>query len=257
MTGVISASKRGTWAALIGAAALGLNVGSAEAIGLKDSLFRRLPGANRTAPGPRVAHYLSEDGDSFVLDRTQPQPLMKFDDNPEVWVLSPQPAPRGDVIYKNDMGAPMLRATRLGGVTLFSDSQPNGEAVSLVGEGAPLRLPLITLQALGERLLHASLRTGRLPGRGGRGVVFQAEASPASTALMGDAATLVTLALLRLAERPDGRAQLGQVAKVQLVEGKRPAATLRGGVLMVTVAPSQGLAGRPSSERIMKAVAGR
>ena len=81
--------------------------------------------------------------------------MLKFQDSPEVWALHPAPAPRGDMIYKNDLGEPVLRATRLGGYTLFTDARPSGEAVSFAGGAPPLRLLGLSPQALGERLLQA------------------------------------------------------------------------------------------------------
>ena len=110
---------------------------------------------------PPVARYVSETGDVFILDRSQPKPLLKFEHSPEVWVLLPQPGPRGDVIYKNDLGEPVLRATRLGGVTVFTDARPSGAAAALAGGGSSLKLAPLGPQALLERLAQASARASR------------------------------------------------------------------------------------------------
>ena len=65
----------------------------------------------------------------FVFDMSvQGRPLIKFDDSGEVWALTPTAGPRGDTIYKNDMGEPMLRSTRLGGLTVFTQDRPMGLA---------------------------------------------------------------------------------------------------------------------------------
>jgi hypothetical protein len=252
MTGEPSASRRAVWAALAGLLALA----SAHPVvagpqGLRDGLFRKSPGVGRPAPMPPVARYVAEDGSAFILDRTQRRPLIRFDDSPEVWVLTTQPAPRGDVIYKNDMGEPVLRATRLGGVTLFTDRRPGGAAVSLAGEGAPLRLPLINPNALFQRLAQSSFRASRAARRT---IVFDAEATPASSSLIYDASLVVSLAIVRLAQRSEGQWQLYRVQKVSLVEGPRPSASMAGSTLRVTVTPSLGLAGRPSSELIAMVV---
>lgn len=203
------------------------------------------------AAGPVLARYVSEQGRTFVLDRSQGRAMLKFEDSPEVWALLPSPAPRGDVIYKNDLGEPMLRATRLGGFTLFSETRPNGEAVSMVGAGGALRLPLIGPQALGERLLQASYRAGRAARHS---ILFQAEATPASSALIGDAAVITTLAILRIAQRKDAEGQLAGVTKVLFEEGRMVSATCSGGVLRIVIVPDQGVAGRPSSQRIEHAL---
>ena len=107
---------------------------------LRESLFGQHPAAGRNS-SPPVARYVSQEGDVFVLDRSQNRPLLKFQDSPEVWALKPQPAPRGDIIYKNDLGEPVLRATRLGGLTLFTEDRPGGTAAALAGGGPALRLP--------------------------------------------------------------------------------------------------------------------
>ncbi|WP_293483955.1 DUF4908 domain-containing protein [Phenylobacterium sp.] len=242
-------------AALLGAVALGApaaaDAGPVDR--LRDSLARRSGGQ---VAGPPVARFVSEEGRVFVLDRTQPTPMLKFEDSPEVWVLAPSPAPRGDVIYKDELGEPVLRATRLGGLTLFSDERPNGEAVSLAGGGFPLRLAPLSPGALGERLLQASYRSGRVARRT---IVFEARrVTPAGSALVGDAALVTSLAFIRMAaERRGGRSVFGQFNIVRFEEGKKPTVTLKDGVLRIVVAPSQGLAGRPSSKRIMQVAAGR
>src|SRR3990167_365107 len=102
-------SRRAIYAALLSVVALGYGApaSAGPADKLRDSLFKNRPG---DITGPQIACYISEDGRVFTLDRTHPAPLLKFEDNPEVWALAPNPAPRGDVIYKNDMGEPVLRA---------------------------------------------------------------------------------------------------------------------------------------------------
>lgn len=242
-----TAAGRAICAALFGVAMLTFasSAGAGPADKLRDSLFKNRPGE---APAASVACFISEDGRIFTLDRTQPWPLLKFEDSPEVWALLPSPAPRGDVIYKNDLGQPMLRATRLGGFTLFTDKRPSGEAVSRAAGCGPLRLLFISPQALGERMLQASVRSGRAARRP---VLFEAEATPNSAALIADAALVVTLAYLQIAS-DGGRPMLAKVGKVQFSEGKKAQVSFSGGVLRIIVSPSQGLAGRPSSERVEK-----
>ena len=69
--------------------------------------------------------------------------------------------------------------------------------------------------------------------------------------LIADAAVVCAEAFVRLASRTDGRALMGQVGKIGFAEGQRPAVTLVNGVMTITVAPSLGMAGRPSSDRII------
>lgn len=225
-----------------------------EASAAPDSLRERLqprgPAFRRDATPP-IGRYVTEDGRAFVLDRSTSRPLLKFENSYEVWALQPQAAPRGDIIYKNDLGQPVLRATRLGGLTLFSEARPGGSAAALSGAGNPLRLPTLGPQVLLEKLAQASARASRAARRL---IPFDADADPSSAALVADAAMITAEAVVRISRRPDGRARLAQVKKVQLVQGNRAAATVTKEVMRITVAPGQGLAGRPSSDRIAYAV---
>jgi hypothetical protein len=234
------------------ALALTACVAPAHAGSLREGLFRR-GSEQRQLTAPPVARYVSEEGDSFILDRTQPRALLKFDDSPEVWVLAPYPAPRGDTIYKNDLGEPVLRATRLGGVTVFTDGRPDGAAAALAGGGPPIRLTPLGPQALLERMAQASARASHAARRL---IPFDADASPASSALIADTAVVVSEAVVRLMRRKDGRKVVAKLKQVRLAEGRTPGVQLVQGSLQITVAPAQGLAGRPSSERIL-AVAAR
>jgi hypothetical protein len=217
---------------------------------LREGLFGHPGFEARQFNSPRVARYVSQDGDGFVLDRSQGRALLKFDNSPEVWALQPHPAPRGDVIYKNDLGEPVLRATRLGGVTLFTEQRPGGSAAALAGGGAPLRLQPLGPQALLERLAQASARASHAAKRL---IPFDADATPASSALIADAATVASEAVVRMTRRPDGRVMLARFKQVRLAEGRRPQVELVRGALQITVTPGLGVAGRPSSERIMAA----
>ena len=97
---------------------------AAQPFSLRDQLFGAQPD-ERAFVVPPVARFQTEAGDPFVLDRSAGrQVFMRFDTDPEIWALEPTPGPRGDMIYKNDMGEPMLRATRLGGLTLFTPDTP-------------------------------------------------------------------------------------------------------------------------------------
>jgi len=220
---------------------------------LREGLFGERPSSGRPA-APPVARYVSQDGDGFVLDRSQTRALLKFDDSPEVWALHPQPAPRGDVIYKNDLGEPMLRATRLGGLTIFTPERPNGSPAALSGGGPALRLAPLGPQALLERLAQASAKATRAARRL---IPFEADASPESSALVADAAMVTAEAVVRMSRRPDGRGLLARFKKVKLVEGRKPGAAVHGAEMRITVSPGDGLAGRPSSDKIMQAAGSR
>ncbi len=209
----------------------------------------------RQSLAPPVAKYAIDEGGSFILDRSGPEPLLKFEDNPEVWALVVSRGPRGDTIYRDDIGNMMLRATELGGMTVFTPRRPEGSAAAMAGASNPLRLTPVGPLALYQRILQASVRSSRAAQHL---VGFDApEADPASDGLIADAAAVAAEALVTLAGRQGGKATLARVQKVDLVKGPRPQVMTRGGVITITIVPTLGVAGRPSSERILRAVGGR
>jgi hypothetical protein len=56
-----------------------------------------------------------------------------------------------------------------------------------------------------------------------------------------------------MAQQPKGRAILAKVNRVSLVEGRKSEAVLRQGEIRITISPAEGVAGRPSSDRIAAA----
>lgn len=220
------------------------------AAGARSALFGPPAGPSGPSAAPPVARYVSETGVRFTFDRSQGLPLVKFDRSPEVWVLRPQPAPRGDILYLNDLGEPILRASRTGGLTVFTNDRPEGLAVALSGGGQSLRMTALGPQQLLERLAMASTRATRAARRL---IPFEADASPASSALTADAAMVAAEAIIRLTRLADGREILDGIDRVRLVEGRQARADVRRGVIEITVAPGQGMSGRPSSDRILAA----
>jgi len=221
---------------------------------LRDVLLghRGLSTSRRPAPPP-VARYVSETGSAFILDRASPLPLLKFDNSPEVWVLSPQPASRGDVIYRNEMGDPVLRATKLGGMILFTDDLPTGVAAALAGRAASIQPPaIISFNLFVQRVGMAASRASRAAQRNVEFVTVE-DVRPETAMLAADSATVAAEAFERMARSGD-RAEIAKVGRVLLAEGDKPGATFKNGALTVTYAPGRGLAGRPSSKRIIKVV---
>jgi hypothetical protein len=198
-------------------------------------------------PPPPVARYVSENGEAFTLDRSTAKPMLRFDGSNEIWVLEPQTGARGDTLYKNDAGRVVLRDTKVGGLIVFTSQRREGAAAALTGESRPIRLTPVGPKALYQRLLAASSLTSRAARRQ---IAFDAEATPASSALIADAAVVTADGLVRMSGSKAGREQLDRVRKVFITEGPRAGVVLRDGTLIVVVAPRLGLGGRPSSDRI-------
>ena len=222
---------------------------------LRDALFggRHADDARRLTV-PTIARFASDDGDRFVLDRSQALPLLRFDDHREIWVLSPSRAARGDMIYKNDAGRPVLRATQTGGLTLFTLERPAGAAAALEGRAPPVRLIIgpMAPNALLQRLAQASARASRAAQKL---ITFDAEdVTPESSYLYADTAAIAADAFVQVARRPDNKAVMSTLGRVRLIEGRKVEVRQKGSDLQITIVIDDGLAGRPSSERIVKAL---
>lgn len=208
---------------------------------------------------PVTARFVSEKGATFVFDRSGPTPLLQFDRGLEIWALHASPGPRGDVIYKNDLGQPVLRISRLGGLTLFTQENPDGMPAALVAAARPFRPSPLTPQQVLQILAHSSERASR---SARRVITFEAgvrgqEVTPATAFLVADAAGISAEAIYRLSLIPRGRVALTRVSSVKILYGPRPTARLRDGVLEVVLTPALGMAGRPSSGMIMRTIAAR
>ena len=201
---------------------------------------------------PPVARYVAGDDREFVLDRTGPNALLKFEGDDEVWALKPSPGPRGDVIYRDDTGRPVVRATRLGGVTVFTSDRPGGLPAALAGQAARIRPAAVSAVQLLRHLARQSVRVSRAFGRR---IDFDAlDVSPGEEMVYADAASVTADALTEAAQQPSGRASLRGVRRVELASGPRADVALAGDTVRVVVDPRQGLAGRPSSRRILRQI---
>jgi len=208
---------------------------------------------------PPVGRYVDEGGEvAFVLDRSSSVTLLRFDDSPEIWALTPHSGPHGDIIYKNDMGEPMLRVTRLGGLTLFTDGRPGGAAAALIGEAQALKpVAILTPNALLQHLAQASAHASRAAQHL---VVFDApDVTAQSASMIADAATVAAEAIANLTRRADGRRDLAKLTKVLLVPGRKPSVSMSNSVLQIVISAKattirDDIVGRPSSRLIATAL---
>lgn len=211
------------------------------------------PFGDHTAFDPPVARYITVQGQAFVLDRVSAaQVLLKFDSSPEVWALEASPAPGGAILFRNDAGETVLRQTRLGGLTLFTEQEPAGMPVAAIGEADALLPPSPLPQGvLLQRIIQDEVRVSRvLP----HAISVDAPSFPTRAGpLVLDTASVVAEALLRMAHRADCRAFLNRLDRVVIVMGPKADATFNGSTMTISVAPGKGFAGRPSSDRLIKA----
>ncbi|MET4685347.1 DUF4908 domain-containing protein [Brevundimonas faecalis] len=202
----------------------------------------------RTIPPP--ARYVSEAGQGFVLDRDGSLTLLRFDRSTETWALRPSAAPRGDTIYRNDAGEQVLRVTPSGGITVYTTRNPGGSPVSVAGPAVSLEPPTLGPVQMFNLMTRRSGLVSDAMGRLVRINVFGEE----SEALCIEALVVTTDAVVRIARSPSARPFLDRLRSITIVEGSRAQVTYAGGDLRVVVDPRRGIAGRPSSARVIRAV---
>ncbi len=199
---------------------------------------------------PPVGRYVAESGEGFILDRSGRHPLLRFDRRDETWVLRPTAAPRGDVIYRNDAGEQLLRVTPGGGITVFTPRAPGGSPASFSGPGESLSPPTLgpvqMWNLMARRSAMLSQATGRL-------ISINLDTSEQAESLSVEALIASTDAVLRIARSPTVRSSLDRLHSITILEGPRPAVSYTRGNLRIVVAPTQGVAGRPSSARVIQA----
>jgi hypothetical protein len=205
-------------------------------------------------PGhPLSGRYVSESGEAFIFDGTGARPLFRFERRNETWVLRTTPAPRGDVIYRNDAGSQILRLTPSGGLTLYTTRAPNGSPATLSGGAAPLNLPPITPTQL---ITYSIQQSGRMSAALGHLVVVDVELErPGLESVVAETITVVTEAILRMSRSATVRDQVGELRRIQIQEANRGSVRFSDGTLIIAIAGDQGLQGRPSSALIIRAVA--
>ncbi len=202
----------------------------------------------RTLPPP--GRYSSEAGQTFMLDRAGNLTLLRFERSTETWALRPTSAPRGDTIYRNDAGEQVLRVTPSGGITVYTTRNPGGSPVSQTGPAVSLEpTSLGPVQMFNLMTRRSSLVSEAL----GRLVRINLDGQE-SEALCIEALIVTTDAVVRIARSPSARPFLDRLRSITVIEGTRASVSYSNGDLRVVVDPKRGIAGRPSSARVIRAV---
>jgi hypothetical protein len=222
------------------------NRGNAQAE--QSQSLRNSGGVSRSLPP--AGRYVAESGEAFILDRSGQRPLLRFERRDETWVLRPTAAPRGDVIYRNDAGAQILRVTPGGGITVYTPRAPGGSPASLTGPGQSLSPPTLGPVRLFELMARRSAMVSQALGR----LVEINLDGQVSESLCVEALIVTTDAVARIARSPSARSSLDSLRSITIVEGARSGVTYSRGRLVVVVDPSQGQAGRPSSSRVIRTI---
>ncbi|HET9159416.1 MAG TPA: DUF4908 domain-containing protein [Caulobacteraceae bacterium] len=217
---------------------------------------RKLNDFFHTQPGPSanpvVGRYAVERGPGFVLDRSNSSaPLLKYENRDEVFVLQPRPVGRGDMVFTNDAGEVVLRATRLGGLIVFTEDRPQGMAASLRGAAQPI--PTEVQMSPGSFIRRINDIGNRLADLSPNFKKISFNSDDSAVAMLAEAASLTLQAVQTAVKRKKTRT-IDTFERLVLRDGPAPSVVYDGGVLTITVTPGLGVAGRPSSEKIARAL---
>lgn len=201
---------------------------------------------------PASGRYVAETGETFIFDRSGARPLFRFERRNETWVLRATPAPRGDIIYRNDAGDQVLRVTADGGMTLYSVRAPNGSPAAVAGAAPNLTPPSVSPA---ELIRFSIVQSGRMSQALGHLVYVSLDLDrPGHEAMVAETISVISEAVLRMARSTTSRDQVQRIRRINVVEGASPRISFANGVLEVVTNPSAGTVGRPSSARIIRAI---
>jgi len=230
---------------------------------LREAMFGKHTDDGRdNTHAPVVAHFVSARGEGFVLDETQASaPLLRFDGDDEVFQLTAKPGANGDVIFRNDVGEPVLKATRLGGMILFSGVHADvGDPAAVTGQASAFTPDHLNPAVLWLHMAKSALRVTqacdhRIDFNADKDNLDKGISDETIINLFAESVSVTTDALIQVAAQAERRHSLDKLHEVHLIEGRPPGARIENGVLIVKLDPSRGTwGGHPSSRRIMNVV---
>jgi hypothetical protein len=198
-------------------------------------------------------------GDSvrFSLSRYAENYLMRFDGDPEIYVLYADHGSLGGRVLRYDSGGTALAVSGWGAMTIYTDASPGGLPAERNGDSGMPALPQVSLAAVqaaaddeGQHLAYM------------RGIHLSFAADWAQLAADAGLRVMTFDAMQNAARGIDrfvtsAKARAALVAKMDSVEiaaGGRPTIALHGRTLLVTFVPARGFSGRASSHGIARAL---
>lgn len=201
--------------------------------------------------------YLAGDRAEFALGAAGPNFLLRCDGSPEVFVVTPDNAPMGGRVLRYDSGQTALQVSGWGGVTLYTDTDPEGLPAVRTGGAPAFPLPLVSdddIRTAAEDLSDTIERLHRI------NLSFLVDwSSIPNTSLVRaralDAIENIARGIERLGRSPRWRQALSRrISEVMLARGGTPAVKLSGQTLLITFNPDTGYEGRASSRAIASAL---
>lgn len=197
------------------------------------------------------------DNVKFTLNSADGNFLLRFEGNPEVFVLYTGYASLGGRVLKYDSGETAMRVAGWGGMTLYTDRDSGGLPAVRTGDSAAPALPDVSQRAMEKA---ASDEAQHLAYTRGLRLNFFAdwhalEDSDRLRALCFDALENTARGIERFTAAAAGRQMmLRGVNRVMIASGTKPMISLNNKLLTATFNPSRGYAGRASSRAIARAL---
>jgi len=193
----------------------------------------------------------------FTLDTYGDKYLIRFNGDPEIYVLYADHAPLGGRALKYDSGQTVIRVAGWGGLTLYTETAPGGVPAERTGDALPPSLGPISLADMqnasedeAEHLAYS--RRVRL--------AFTADWNALAgdarlRAICFDAMENASRGIDRFLTIPKGREAFAKrVDQVRMALGTKPLMFLSGKTLNITFNAQMGFAGRASSLGITRAL---
>jgi hypothetical protein len=200
-----------------------------------------------------IGNYQAGDNLRYSIDRYQNQYLMRVAGQPEVFVLYADYGSLGGRVLRYDSGAIAIQVAGWGGMTIYTDNQPDGLPAMRTGDSSAPSLASITLAQVQSA---ADDETAHLSYARGVHVSFTADWNALSgdsnlRALAFDTMENAARGIDRFTANQAARAAFSQrVSAVQMKTSEKPTIQMSGKTLIVTFNPRQGYMGRASSRAI-------
>jgi hypothetical protein len=201
----------------------------------------------------QIGEFQAGDDARFSLSRYRGQYLLRFNGEPEVFVLYDVSGSLGGRVLRYDSGAIAIQIAGWGAMTVYPDNKPEGLPAMRTGDAPSPSLPIVSQSQL---MGAADDEASHLAYVRGLHFTFTADwnamANDGGTRSVAyDALENAARGIARFAASPAGRDVFAQkVASVRLQTSPKPLIQLVGNVLIVTFNPGQGYMGRASSRAI-------
>ncbi|WP_439636490.1 DUF4908 domain-containing protein [Oceanicaulis sp.] len=205
--------------------------------------FRRMLGQEVQTVERSLWFERADGRGGFIFDRSARMPLIQADSDDEVLAVHQARAAGGGEVWLTDTGRVMLRQSNLGGWTYFPSDRPDGVIVEPVGQARGFEVQPIEDSALERAATEMAQALAELSRNEVRAELTALD--PEGNAYMADA--------MRMVQRGADLAPRRTVRDLQVVRlgvGERPRVTYDGQVLDISITPSMGYGGRPSSALI-------